>query len=55
MDAYDYDFPPITPLTAAQFKTILDAAYLAESMDLVAFDADLRGALNAISKPEAVS
>ena len=43
-----YDVPPI--LTPAQLHDVLAAAYLAESMDLVQFDADLRDALNAISQ-----
>jgi hypothetical protein len=42
---YEYD----CPLTPAQFATVLQAAYLAESLDLVTFDADLRDALNSIS------
>jgi hypothetical protein len=42
-------------LTAAQFEIVLNAAYIAEAEGLVTFDADLRDALNAISKPECES
>jgi hypothetical protein len=42
-------------LTAAQFATVLNAAYIAEAEGLVTFDADLRDALNAISKQESES
>jgi hypothetical protein len=48
---YEYD----CPLTPAQFANVLRAAYLAESMDLVTFDADLRDALNALPKEDVAS
>jgi hypothetical protein len=49
------DYEREFPLTPAQFEIVLNAAYLAESMDLVTFDADLRDALNAISAQGGVS
>jgi hypothetical protein len=36
---------------AAQFETVLNAAYLAEAEGLIQFDAELRDALNGIVKP----
>jgi hypothetical protein len=44
-----------TPLTAEQFATVLNAAYLAEPDGKVQFDTDLRDALNATLQPESVS
>jgi hypothetical protein len=42
-------------LTAAQFATVLNAAYIAEAEGLVTFDADLSDALSALPKGEEVS
>jgi hypothetical protein len=40
------------PLTAEQFATVLQAAFIAEAEGLVTFNADLRDALNSIGTQE---
>jgi hypothetical protein len=51
-DAMQFTMPA---LTAKQFETVLNAAYLAEAEGLVEFDADLIRALNALSEEDVAS